>query len=209
MAWWVYQNQQPIVVRLSSPDNRFPRMRDWLAKLGLQSSCTLPLSTAHRQLGSISFVSHLEEAYSAEEQRFLSLVANQIALAMDDGRAQQRLRLLLDLANRVMTKLELRDVLQEISTSIRQIMHCDSVAVGLPDRETGEVHRYVMDFSETVPHGDVDPNHPEIGESEAIREVAQQVFCTGQSVLLSKEDLVAEPRAVAMGFTCFLPPAPD
>jgi formate hydrogenlyase transcriptional activator len=129
MAWWVYQNQQPIVVRLSSPDNRFPRMRDWLAKLGLQSSCTLPLSTAHRQLGSISFVSHLEEAYCAEEQPFLSLVANQIALAMDDGQAQQRLRLLLDLTNRVMTKLELRDLLQEISTSIRQIMHCDSVAV--------------------------------------------------------------------------------
>ncbi len=174
VAWWVYQNQQPIVVRLSSPDNRFPRMRDWLAKLGLQSSCTLPLSTAHRQLGSISFVSHLEEAYSAEEQRFLSLVANQIALAMEDGRAQQRLRLLLDLTNRVMNKLELRDLLQEISTSIQ-----------------------------TVPHGDVDPNHPEIGESEAIREVAQQVFCTGRSVLLSKEDLVAEPRAVAMGFTCF------
>ena len=203
VAWWVYQNQQPIIVRLSCPDNRFPRMRDWLAKLGLQSSCTLPLSTAHRQLGSISFVSHLEEAYSAEEQRFLSLVANQIALAMDDGRAQQRLRLLLDLTNRVMTKLELRDLLQEISTSIRQIMHCDSVAVGLPDRETGEVHRYVMDFSEAVPHGDVDPNRPEIGESEAIREVAQQVFCKGRSVLLSKEDLVGEPRAVAMGFTCF------
>ncbi len=101
LAWWVYQNQQPIIVRLGSPDNRFPRMRDSLAKLGLQSSCTLPLSTAHRQLGSISFVSHLEEAYSAEEQRFLSLVANQIALAMDDGRAQQRLRLLLDLTNRV------------------------------------------------------------------------------------------------------------
>jgi formate hydrogenlyase transcriptional activator len=203
VAWWVYQNQQPMVVRLSSPDNRFPRMSDWLEKLGLQSSCTLPLSTAYRQLGSISFISHFEGAYSAEEQRFLSLVANQIALAMDDARAQQRLRFLFDLTNRVMSKLELRDLLQEISTSIRQIMYCDSVAVGLPDRETGEVHRYVMDFSETVPHGDVDPNHPEVGESEAIREVAQQVFCTGRSVLLSKEDLVAEPRAVAMGFTCF------
>jgi formate hydrogenlyase transcriptional activator len=203
VAWWVYQNQQPMVVGLSSPDNRFPRMRDWLAKLGLKSSCTLPLSTAHRQLGSISFISHFEEAYSAEEQRFLSLVANQLALAMDDGRAQKRLRLLLDLTNRVMSKLELRDLLKEISASIRQIMHCDSVAVGLPDRETGDVHRYVMDFSDTVPHGDVDPNRPEIGESDAIRVVAQQVFSTGRSVLLGKEELAAEPRAIAMGFKCF------
>jgi formate hydrogenlyase transcriptional activator len=201
-SWWVYQNQQPIVVRLSSPDNRFPRMRDWLTKLDLKSSCTLPLSTAHRQLGSLSFVSHLEEAYPAEEQRFLSLVANQIALAMDDRRAQQRLSLLLDLTNRVMSKLELRDLLQEISASIRQVMHCDTAAVGLPDRETGEMHRYVMDFSEAVPHSDVDPNHPKIGESEVIREFAQQVFRTGRSVVLSKEELAAEPRAIAMGFTC-------
>src|SRR5260370_34385342 len=135
-----------MVVRLSSPDNRLPRMRDWLAKLGLRSSCTSPLSTAHRQLGSISFVSHFEEGYSAEEQRFLSLVANQLALAMDDGRAQQRSRLLLDLTNRVMSKLELRDLLKEIAASIREITYCDSVAVGLPDRETGDDHRYVMDF---------------------------------------------------------------
>src|SRR5260370_27572694 len=65
VAWWVYQNQQPIVVRLSSPDNRFPRVRDWLAKLGLQSSCTLPLSTAHRQLGRNSLVMPPSEAYYA------------------------------------------------------------------------------------------------------------------------------------------------
>src|SRR5260370_37269468 len=111
-------------------------MRDWLAKLGLKSSCTLPLSTAHRQLGSISFISHFEEAYSAEEQRFLALVANQLALAMDDGRAQQRARLLLDLTNRVMSNLELPELLKEIAASIRQITHCDAVALGLPDRET-------------------------------------------------------------------------
>jgi formate hydrogenlyase transcriptional activator len=202
-ASWVYQNQEPVVVRLADQEIRFPHMVDWLAQLGLNSACVLPLSTAHRRLGSLGFASRFEDAYSPEEQQFLSLVANQIALAIDDARAQQRLRLLLDLTNRVMSKLELPDLLQEISASIRQIMHCDSVAVGLPDRETGEVHRYVMDFSETVPHSDVDPNHPEIGESEAIREVAQQVFRTGRSVLLSKEELAAEPRAIAMGFTCF------
>src|SRR5260370_16517116 len=121
-----------MVIRLSSPENRFPRLRDWLAKLGLKSSCTLPLSTAHRQLGSISFVSHLEEAYSAEEQRFLSLVANQIALAMEDGRAQQRLRLLLDLTNRVMNNLDLLDLLQEIFTSLLQILHHSSPSSHLP-----------------------------------------------------------------------------
>jgi formate hydrogenlyase transcriptional activator len=203
-AWRVYQNQQPVVVRLTDQETRFPGLRDRLATVGLNSAIILPLSTAHRRLGSLAFASHLEDAYSPEEQRFLSLVANQIAVAIDDAlnfqasqRVQERLKLLLDVTNQVVTKLDLRDLLQEISASIRQVMHCDSVAVGLPDRETGEVHRYAMDF----------PNHPKFGESEAIREFAQQVFRTRRSVLLSKEELAAEPKAIGVEVSsfCLLP----
>jgi formate hydrogenlyase transcriptional activator len=197
VAWWVYQNQQPMVVRLSSPDSRFPRMRDRLAKLGLKSSCTLPLSTAHRQLGSLSFVSRLEEAYSAEEQRFLCLVANQIALAMDDSRAQQRLRLLLDLTNRVVAKLELPELLQEISASIRQVMQCGGVGVVLPDPENGELQTYAQDF----------PGRQEIIKSAHRLEFAEPVFRSGQPVNFTKEQLAANPIATAVGHNslCLLP----
>src|ERR1700751_613938 len=34
-AWWVYQNQEPVVVRLNDQETRFPQMLDRLAKLGL------------------------------------------------------------------------------------------------------------------------------------------------------------------------------
>src|ERR1700722_17432270 len=71
-AWWVYQNQQPVVARLSNPDSGFPCMRDGFVKLGPKSSRTLPLSTAHRGLGSLGFASPLEGAYSPDEQCFLS-----------------------------------------------------------------------------------------------------------------------------------------
>ena len=64
------------------------------------------------------FTSHIEDAYSHEDQQFLSVVANQIAVAMDDAHAQARLRLLLDVTNRIVTKLDLRDLLREIVTSI-------------------------------------------------------------------------------------------
>src|SRR6266446_8264964 len=132
-AWWVFQNQQRVVVRVTDQEPRFPQIVDCLAKLGLNSACTLPLSTAHRQLGSLAFASHLDDAYSAEEQRFLTLVANQIAVAIDDALAQKRLKLLLDLTNRVVSKLQLPELLQEISASIRQVMQCESVGVALPD----------------------------------------------------------------------------
>ena len=111
-------------------------------------SARFPLSTAHRKLGSLVFASHLDDAYSTQDQQFLSVVANQIAVALDDARAQARLRLLLDITNRIVTKLELRDLLREIVTSVRHFMQCDTVGVALPDPEDGELRRYAVDHAD-------------------------------------------------------------
>jgi hypothetical protein len=55
---WVYRNQQPVVIRFSDRDGRFPYLEPvW--RLGMRSLCAFPLSTAHRQLGSLLFASHL------------------------------------------------------------------------------------------------------------------------------------------------------
>jgi formate hydrogenlyase transcriptional activator len=196
-AWWVYQNQQPLVIRVTDQETRFSQVIDRLAKLGLKSSCTLPLSTAHRQLGSLAFASHLEEAYSPDEQRFLSLAANQIAVAIDDARVQQRLRLLLDLTNRVVSKLELRDLLYEIAVSIRQVMQCDAVGVTLPDPESGELRLYINDF----------PGHEEVIESGCPSEATKQVFRIGQRTNLTKEQLAAYqiPATYGLNSVCELP----
>ncbi len=183
LAWWVYRNQQPVVIRRTDQETRFSGVIDRLTKLGLNSVCSLPLSTAHRQLGSLAFSSHLEDAYSPEEQRFLSLVANQIAVALEDARAQRRLTLLLDLTNRVVAKLDLPELLQEISASIRQVMQCEAVAVVLPDPENGELRRYATDF----------PGHKDIVESEHVSKTAEQVFRTGQAINLTEEQLAADP----------------
>jgi formate hydrogenlyase transcriptional activator len=194
-AWWVYQNQEPIVVRLTDQKTRFPLMLDRLAKLGLNSACVLPLSTAHRKLGSLAFTSRLEDAYSPDEQRFLSLVANQIGVAIDDARAQERLRLLLDLTNRVVSKLQLPELLQEISASIRQVMQCESVVVSLPDAETGQLRRYALDF----------PGHEEILALDCTdRETA--VFRTGEPVNLTGEEIAAYPDATGLIHSCCLLP---
>src|ERR1700687_4129931 len=140
LAWWVVENQQAAVISNVREETRFPYTVEQLKKIGLQSACALPLSTAHRQLGSLIIASQKVDAYSEEEVRFLSLVAAQIALAMDDAinfqasrRAQERLELLLDLTNRVVSTLDLRDLLREIAANLRRVMQSDAVCTVLPD----------------------------------------------------------------------------
>jgi formate hydrogenlyase transcriptional activator len=181
VAWWVYQNQQPVSVQCDAFETPFPQVLKRLSQVGLRSLCALPLSTAHRKLGSLVFVSHVDNAYSTEDQRFLSLVADQIAVAMDDARAQQRLRLLLDITNRIGTKLELRDLLHEIVGSIRELMGYEGAGVALPDGDDGELRRYVVDAPDLQM------------KSEHIPDLVKTVFRTGRPLNASKEELAADP----------------
>ena len=184
VAWWVYENQQPVVIPFIDRETSFPLVIERFSKLGLRSLCAFPLSTAHRKLGSLVFASHLDNAYSREDQQFLSVVANQIAVALDDARAQARLRLLLDITNRIVTKLELRDLLREIVASIRHFMQCDTVGVALPDPEDGELRRYAVDHAEY---------EMSVGPAS---ERTKTVFRTGKPLIATKEEVAADPQGV-------------
>jgi PAS domain-containing protein len=56
-----------------------------LKNRGVRSVCALPLTTVHRRLGGLAVGSMEADAYSRKEVSFLSLVANQVALAVDDA----------------------------------------------------------------------------------------------------------------------------
>src|SRR6266567_5126568 len=157
---WVYQSQEPLVIPSLDREKRFPRMIAFLTEKGFQSVCALPLTTVHRRIGSIAVASKRGDAYSEEEVRFLSLVADQAALAIDDAlnfQASQiaqtalqhkndRLKLLLEVNNTIVSNLELRDLLRAISGSLRSVMQCDGVGIALPDRESGQLRVYALDF---------------------------------------------------------------
>jgi transcriptional regulator with GAF, ATPase, and Fis domain len=136
VASWVHENQLSLVIPDVEDETRFRPSMQRLQIVGLRSVCAFPLSTARRQFGSIVIASRLASAYGPEDVRFLSLAAAQIALAMDAARnfresqrAEERLRLLLDLTNRIVSNLDLRALLREVSASIRHVMHCEGAAV--------------------------------------------------------------------------------
>jgi len=157
MTCWVFENQRPLVIPFVDRETRFSETIEALKKHRMQSVCMLPLTTVHRRIGSIFLASERPDAYSEDEVRFLGLVADQMALAIDDAlnfeasrTAQEQLKLLLDLTNSVVSTLDLRELLRNMSGNLRRVMRCDFVGVGLQDAESSRHLRlYALDFPDS------------------------------------------------------------
>jgi formate hydrogenlyase transcriptional activator len=200
VAWWVHTNQQVLVMPDLEQDTRFAVTLDRLKARGLRSLCAFPLSTSLRRMGSLVIASRTPDAYSADEVRFIALVVSQVALAIDDAvnfqssqRAAERLRLLLELTNRVISTLDRRELLRELSASIRRVMQCDGVGVTLPDPETGALRIYALDFPESkgILHEGI------VVDNVAASVV--RVFRTGQALNLTEEEIQRDGEVAAEG----------
>jgi formate hydrogenlyase transcriptional activator len=160
---WVWQHQQPLVISDLERETRFPRATQALRDYGLGSFCSLPLSTAHRRLGTLTMGRPERGAYSPPEVAFAQLVAAQVAVAVDNAlhsqeaqalqqqlaRERDRLQLLLEVTNSVISNLELRDVLRSVSATLRRVMHCDVAGVLLPDAGHHQLRVYALDFPDS------------------------------------------------------------
>ena len=158
----VYERQEPVLTSTNEMEPGFARLQAILKRLSIRSICALPLTTAHRKLGAITFGSRQVDTYSADEVRFVSEVAGYIALAFDDAlnlaalrrtseelqSKNDRLQLLLDVTNQVVSNLELRDLLRAISQDVRRVMQCDYAGLSLPDAENKQLRLYALDFPE-------------------------------------------------------------
>ena len=92
ITWWVYRHQKPVVISSRDEEKRFPRMMELYRHYAVESACVLPLTTAHRRLGSLGFAAEHRNGYSREEVRYLCLVADQVALAVDNALRDQEQR---------------------------------------------------------------------------------------------------------------------
>ncbi len=153
---WVHQSQQVLVTADWEREPRFPKYQEFLNQLGIVSTCSFPLARGERRLGVLSLGNARAHAYPEEEIRFLCLVADQLALVLDAAvnfhsseRLQDRLKLILELTNQVISNLELRELLHAISASVRRVMNCDAAAVMLPDEEGVHLRVHALDFPDS------------------------------------------------------------
>src|SRR5215469_7146723 len=153
---WVHETSQPLVTLDWNQTDRFEGYSLFLTKLGIASTCTLPLTRGERRLGVLSLGRRYPNAYDEEEIHFFGLVAEQISLAIDavvnffiSQEVQKQLKLILDLNNQVVSNLELDDLLHAASGSVRRVMSCDAAAVMLADNDGMRLRVHALDYPDS------------------------------------------------------------
>ncbi|HVA71526.1 MAG TPA: sigma 54-interacting transcriptional regulator [Candidatus Limnocylindrales bacterium] len=156
----VFQTQQPLAMPSLDGEVRFPRLRELFREQGIESFCVVPLSTAQRKLGALGFANRTRYEYQPAEVNLMERIARQVAVAVDNAlnyqraqsyqqqliRERDRLRMLLDVTNAVISKLDLRQLFSAISASLRRLLECEYVSLAIYDPETRRMNIRALDF---------------------------------------------------------------
>jgi formate hydrogenlyase transcriptional activator len=215
--WHVLQSQAPLVIPSVEEETRFPRLMELFRSLNIRSHCSFPLTRGERRLGALGINSEHQDAFSPELVRLLSLVADQIALAVGDAlalelsqqaeiesqEACERMKLVLDVNNDIAANLEIRALLRAISANIRRVMRCDLVTVALPDADGIYLRISAFDFPDSKGFFSEETAIPI--EKGVLGRVfrTRQPFITGLSDEKFKEDEADNPEELKSA--CILP----
>jgi len=88
-AGYIWKTQEPLFVDDIAAEPRWPSVIEAMQKKGVQSFCGFPLTVAGRRLGAIGFCSARKAAYDERDVEFLSHLAQQVAVAVDNALAHE------------------------------------------------------------------------------------------------------------------------
>src|SRR5579863_1209728 len=156
----VWRTQQPLLIADVNTETRFPEMMQMLRQHKVRSVCTLPLTTAQRRLGGMGVGTREPRVYTPADVEFLSQVARQVAVAVDNAlnaqaaqsyqvqlaRERDRLRLLLDVNNAIASNLSKRELFAAIAAGLRRLLEIEFTSLAVYDSEVHELRLYALDF---------------------------------------------------------------
>jgi formate hydrogenlyase transcriptional activator len=135
-AGLVWQTQQPLIVPNLAEQRRWQQPTERARAYGVQSICELPLTTARRRLGTMAFACKQPAAYAGSDAGFLQLVANQVAVAVENALAFQEIEALRDqlakekayLEEEVRTEHDFGEIIGESAALRRVLKEVETVA---------------------------------------------------------------------------------
>lgn len=157
---WVHQHQQSLTISDWSSDPRFPKLRSVLERhaIEVRSVCRIPLITPRRNLGVFGIAARQPHVFSDEELHFLRLIADGIALSLENAlsfealhssheeirQQKEKLEFLLRLTTRVTSSLDLRELLRIIAASIPEVVCCDRAGILLKEPQSDQLRVFAL-----------------------------------------------------------------
>src|SRR5712671_4794209 len=215
---WVWQKQEAFVVTDTHEDTRFPEYMTVLREKGVRAFALMPLTTAQRRVGAMGFGRMVPDAIL--ELQFMQRVASQVAVAVDNAlnvessqayqkqlaTERDRLRVLLDLNNVLVTSMELPELFRGIVSTLQRVIRHDYTSLALLDPMTGLLKIYALDFpghqgffkAESVVPRDASPAGRAIAEGKTL-------VARGAELDIYPSEIVRQLRAEGMQTICCIP----
>ena len=141
----VWDNQQTVVISPVKDEQGWSEIMPILLENGINSIALVPLTNGTHRLGLLGFGSLKTFQPSADEIAFLQRVTSEFAVTVDSYLAHQalqqerdRLEVLFDITNTLVSKLSWNDLLASISEQLDRVVKHDLAVLTVPDKATGE-----------------------------------------------------------------------
>jgi formate hydrogenlyase transcriptional activator len=192
---WVFLQQKPLVIPDVQREDRWPNIMQLLRRNNIVTSCWLPLTTAQHRLGALAF--GFGSSLDIELQMdFMLQIAAQVAVAVDNtlnseraekyqrqlARERDRLQVLLDITNALVSELDIHDLFPTITACLRRAVPHEYSSLALRVAGTDQLRVHALVF-------EGDPGIQE-GATAGIDETpAGQAVETRRAVVLNAEGL--------------------
>lgn len=159
-AAMLLEEREPIILNDIEKETRFADLVERARSYGVRSMCILPLTSPRRRLGLLVFGTTRQKDYDGEDLKLMSTVTAHVAVAVENAlnfeearsyqqllaRERDRLRLLLEVNNNVISHLELSDLFLAASSALRDCFHHDYTGLWLFEEGTRQLRCVGMDF---------------------------------------------------------------
>src|SRR5262245_60674636 len=144
--------KEPVYVTDILTDPIWDDYRDRLLPYGIRSVWSRPLFTNEgKVLGNFAIPYREARSPDAADLQLIENASNITGIAIERHMNQQalqrerdRLRLLLEITNSMTSKLDLRRLLESLSTSLLRVTRCDFCSLLLPDADSGELRMTIL-----------------------------------------------------------------
>ncbi|HTW93705.1 MAG TPA: sigma 54-interacting transcriptional regulator [Tepidisphaeraceae bacterium] len=195
----VFRSQQPQVIPDLTLETRWPSMRNAIiSTYGCHSTAQVPLTSAARPLGVMSFLAKRPNAFDSADVDFLAKLAQQVAVAVENilakeesGRLQDelcrqrdRLQLLLDIVDLTITHTDLTQMFVAYSKRLRPVLNHQLASLAIHQPQHNRLVLAALDregIGETVGPGTL------LGMDSSL---AGRTLQAGKALVVSREKLL-------------------